>query len=299
MPTKIITGAARIVWGHPLTAKPKIDQNTNQPVRDPATGQPIMQWAFGIAIPKHEFGPVWQAMAAEAATLFPQNPPQNFAWKYKDGDGVDDKGQPFSAREGYAGHYVLNISTESFGPRCVRNVNGAYADFTDIKTGDYVRVGLTIKAHNGKPGTRSVPGLYINPDMLEFLGYGTPIFNGPDAMALFGGQAVALPAGASAVPIVPQGSMPMPGGTPGAPAPFPAPGAPAHAPGAVYPSAPHAGFPGSPGTPPMTVSPTNPPPAYAPAPPPAHDFVHNAAQQPMPGQQRQPNYPPMPGQPPR
>lgn len=290
MPTQFTTGAARIVWGNPLIAKPKTDQN-NRPVLDDQ-GKPIMQWSFGIAIPKAEAAGLYQAMQAEAATLYPQGVPQNFAWKFKDGDGLDDQGKPFSTREGYAGHIVLSVSTESFAPRVVRLNGGAYSDMTDgVKTGDYVRVALTLKAHSGKANVRgSVPGLYMNPQMVEFLGYGEAIINGPDAMTVFGGQQVALPPGASAVPLAPPGAMP------GAPAPYPTtpgamPGAPAFAPAAGYPSANPAGYPAAPATPPTTAYPSNVPPA-----PPAHDFVRNAQQ---PQQHQQPGHAPMPGQPPR
>jgi len=272
MPTPITTGPARIVWGNPINGRPKIDQN-NRPVLDDQ-GKQITQWAFGIAIPKADFGPLWQAMTSEAQTVFPQGVPANFAWKIKDGDGLDDQGKPFNTREGYAGCYVLSVSTESFAPRVVRLNGGAYSDMTEgIKTGDYVRVALNLKAHSGKLGTRgSMPGIYVNPVMVEFLGYGEAIQHGPDAMAVFGGQTVALPPGASAVPLAPQGNMPvlpMPAAMPGVPL-----GNPTH-------HAPRPGF--APAVVPggmnyaATAQPVHTTTAYPSNVPPAHDFVTNAA----------------------
>lgn len=220
----IVTPVGRIVWGNPLNGRDKTDQQNN-PVINPQTGQPVKQWSFGLAISKQEAGAIFQAMQQEAATVFPNGAPQNFAWKFKDGDGLDDKGIPFANREGYAGCIVLSISTEAFAPRVVRLIGGAYQSMTEgVKTGDYVRVALNIKAHAGKMGVRgSVPGLYINPTAIEFVGYGAEIVSGPDASTLFGGVPVALPPGASATPLAPAGPMPgaagaMPGnGMPTAP----------------------------------------------------------------------------------
>lgn len=265
--TECTTPGGRIVWGNPLIGRTKTDQN-NQPVIG-ADGKPVTQWSFGLAIPQHECGPIFQAMNAEATTLFPNGAPQNFAWKFKDGNGVDDKGQPFANREGYAGCYVFSISTEAFAPRVVRLVNGAYSDMTEgLKTGDYVRVALNIKAHAGRADRRgSVPGLYLNPALVEFLGFGTAIISGPDPMAVFGGQAAALPAGASATPIA---SGPMPGQVPGN------------------------GYPTQPGNPPGIVAPGMPP-SPAPAAMPGHGTMpsNNGPHAPMPA------YPSsMPAQPP-
>ena len=279
MPTQFTTGAARIIWGNPINGKSKTDQ-FNKAVLD-IQGQPILQWAFGIAIPKADFPALWAAMNAEVAPLFPQGVPANFSWKIKDGDGPDNKGIPYSAREGYAGCYALTISTESFAPRVVNLVNGSYQDVVEggIKTGDYVRAAVSLKAH---PGTSGTPGIYVNPVMIEFLGYGEAINNGPDAMAVFGGQTVALPAGASNMPTAPVGAMPIAGAVGAVPLqPAAIPGAPVAVPGQPIPAAyPQPTMP--------TVSPSNVPPA------PAHDFVAAAA----PGMPGQPVAAPgMPGQP--
>ena len=215
MPQEIKTTVGRIVWGNPQKLTQKKDDDGNVIYKD---GQPVMVCSFGLAIPKADFlATVWPAMAAEAATIFPNGVPQKFSWKYKDGDGVDGNGKPYSAREGYAGCYVLSISTELGLINCVKlnaSGNGYEAMPADsIKTGDYVVAALNLKAN--KPQNAShTPGLYVNPQLVLFIGYGQPIYSGPDAQTLFGGQQYALPPGASATPIAPANAPGMPGQQP-------------------------------------------------------------------------------------
>jgi hypothetical protein len=175
-------------------------------------GQPVQQWAFGVAFPKNEFAPIWAAMSQEAATGYPQGTPPKFAWKYQDGDGIDSNGQPFNKREGYAGCFILTITTEAFAPPIYKFQNGAYVQLNadQIKTGDYVAVALNIKVNVPTDRTHT-PGLYINPEAIDHVGYGQEIHNGPDPMALFGGQQRQLPPGASATPIASNGGVAMPG----------------------------------------------------------------------------------------
>jgi hypothetical protein len=231
------TGVGRIVWGNPLVAKQRRDDN-NQP-KLKADGTPDMVYSFGFAIPKADFSPVYSVMQQEAMGIFPNGQfPADFAWKFVDGDGVDRKGQPYSKRIGYAGHYVMAIES-NFPIRVVQYQGGSYQDWNQVKTGDYVVVNLDIVGHGQKPGVRmSKPGLYINPKMACFVGYGEEINNGPDAQSIFGNAQFALPPGASAAPLAP--SAPLPGAAPV--------------------------MPGMPGLP--TASPT--------PVPPAHDFVQNA-----------------------
>ena len=207
----------RIVWGHPMRATKKTDPQTKQPVlRD---GQPVEQWSFGIAIPKDPFNEVYGVMHQEAVSAFPNGVPGNFAWKFKDGDGVDRQGQPFSKREGYAGHYVLTVSTEAFQPPCFKYEGNGYRQLNEneIKCGDYVRVNVTFKANVPTSRTHT-PGIYVNPNGVELVGYGTEIVGtgSADPTEMFGGQPVTnLPPGASATPIggAPE-NMQMPTGMP-------------------------------------------------------------------------------------
>lgn len=216
---EIITTVGRLVWGNPLKSQIKMDRQKNK-ILD-KEGREVTQWAFGVAFPKADFSAtIWPEIAKEAALLFGAKIPPNFAYKYKDGDSVDGNGQPYSTRDGYTGCCVLSISTVAFAPPVFKLVNSAYIMMTDgIKTGDYLRLSINIKGHSTAGYT---PGVYINPVAVEFVGYGQEIFgNQADAMSIFGGQAVALPTGASAAPVA-SGAMPgmgvqQPGGMPGMP----------------------------------------------------------------------------------
>ena len=273
MGTEIITGVGRIVWGNPAKPQIKKDVQTKQPVlRD---GQQVQQWVFGVAFPKAEFEQmIWPAMAKESAQGYPNGAPQHFAWKYNDGDGVDSNGQPFNSREGYAGHYVLTISTEAFAPPVYKLVNGAYVQLQpdQIKTGDYVVLALNIVV-NVPTNRTHTPGLYINPVAIDHVGYGQEIHNGPNAQQLFGGSQYQLPAGASQTPVA-SGGAGMPGTGQQPPM------------GQQPPQQPPMGQ-QPPQQPPMGQPAPQQPPMGQPGtmPPPANDFVQNAGHQGMPGQQ--------------
>jgi hypothetical protein len=247
---RLLTPPGRIVWGNPAKSTVKKNLQTKQPVLK--DGKPVEQWAFGVAFAKPDFNQhILPFLQQEAASVFPNGIPPHFSWKFKDGDGVDRKGQPFSSREGYAGHMVLTVSTEAFAPQIFKFENGTYRqiDANEIKTGDFVRLNLNVKA-NAPANPTQTPGLYINPNGIEWLAYGQEIINsGGDPDDMFGGQPVtALPAGASLTPVsgAPAGSV-MPGM-----APQPVPVAQLHAGGAMPPQ---------------------------PYPAPAHDFVQNAGYQ--------------------
>lgn len=271
--TEFTTCLGRIVWGHPL--KPQDKTKDDVKVLD-SNGQPIKVWSFGVAFPKADFqASIWPHLAAEAGKGYPNGVPNNFTYKYKDGDtDTDAKGNPLSGKTGYAGNYVIAFSTELQPPQCFVFENGAYRqiDETMIKTGDYVLVGVNAKWHGPNPNARgSRPGLYINP-LTVLLCYQGEAISGSyqaDPNAMFGAAPpqVAMPAGAAPVgapapaaaggmPAAP-GSMPgMGNGSVGAGAGMPAasmPGAGTAAPGASaapmqMPSAP-GGMPGVGGTP--------------------------------------------------
>ena len=269
MTVEHLTAGGRIVWGNPAEMRVQKDQRTKQP-KIGKDGKPVEQCAFGLAIPKAEFGATWAAMQQAAAMVYPNGVPSGFSWKFKDGDGVDRQGKPYNTREGYAGCYVLTISTTTFAPPIYKFENGAYRQLNanEIKTGDFARVSLILKG-NAPTDPSHTPGLYVNPKGVEFLGYGQEIINGggdPDEM--FGGAPAPVPAGASAVPIssAPT-SVAMPGmpQTASAPQGYPQPGYPAPAPQGYSQPAPVAAPQGYP----------QPQPA-APMPAPAHDFVQNA-----------------------
>jgi hypothetical protein len=171
-----------------------------------------MQYGFGLAVPKpgpastpdevKNFMDMWNAIQSEAMALYPTGQiPPGFSFKYKDGDGVDHKGMPFSSREGYAGHLVYALTT-SLPLKFFKYEGGAYVQVKDgIKCGDYVQVQVNVKGHLPKPGTQGKPGLYLNPNMTLFLGFGKEIVNAPDASAVFGAAPPPMPTGASATPV--------------------------------------------------------------------------------------------------
>lgn len=234
----------RIVWGHPSKGRPKKDVRTKQPIiKD---GQPVTQYAFGVAIDKNTFAAqVWPQLQAEARAAFPNGAPPNFTYKFKDGDTVDAKGQPYSAREGYAGHCVMTIATEGFAPTVYKQEGGSYRQLSpeEIKCGDFVAVSLTIK-YNGAVSPNT-PGLYLNPQGVVLIGYGQEIVSsGADPDELFQGFKPQHFAGMSATPVM--SSAPLPTAMNVAPT---APAMPAYA----APAAP-----------------------VAPLPAPAHDFVNAA-----------------------
>ena len=193
----------RLVWtsGNLFTGKLKTEYGTQTPKLNKA-GEQMKEYGFGLAVPKTDLTEVWNALHQEAYTLYPNRQiPPAFAMKYKDGDGIDDKGQPFANREGYAGHMILACTT-SLSIKYFKHEAGANIMINEgIKCGDYVNVQLTIKAHpaigQGKPG------LYLNPNAVQLLGYGKEIINTPSGDQIFGAAAPSVPAEASATPIVP------------------------------------------------------------------------------------------------
>lgn len=198
----------RIVFGHPTKPRIKKDVRTRQPViKD---GQQVHQYVFGVAIEKNTFvQQVWPFLAREAQSAFPNGIPNNFSYKYKDGDGVDSKGQPYNKREGYAGHCVLSISTEGFAPTVYKHENGSYRQLAEneIKCGDFVAVKITCK-YNGAVSPNT-PGLYINPNGVVLLGYGQEISSaGQDPDEMFAGMQPQQFAGMSHQPLMSAAPLP-------------------------------------------------------------------------------------------
>lgn len=273
------TDVGRIVWGNPKRSQVKKDQRTKQPILK--DGKPVEQWAFGVAFPKPYFMAMLKpAFDQEAMSGFPHGVPQNFSWKYIDGDGVDKQGKPYSSREGYAGCIVLTVSTEAYAPQVFKNVNGAYYEVSEneIKTGDYVALNLNLKLNVPTDRTHT-PGLYVNPNGIELVAQGKAIINSANPEEMFGGATYQLPPGATPLGAAPQmqpapqyGQQPQPG--------YPAQQSPQQAP--YDQPAPQYGQ-----QPQMQ-------PAPGQMPPPAHDFVQNAGMQSAPGYGQPPQMQPAP-----
>lgn len=258
--TQFTTPTGRLVWGDPFKAEPVIDDQTKRQ-KIGADGQPMIEYAFGVAFAKTD--PAWppfRAMlkAADRAA-WPQYhgpdgevlPGVKFADKITDGDGYNSKGQPHSAKDGYAGHWVVKFASR-FPPTVFRHDGAQWVQLTDpgaLKCGDYIQVAGSTQTN----GSAQSPGMYRNVSMVAFIGHGVPILKTANPNETFGGPPV-LPPGASAQP---QAPAPMPGAPPAPPA---APGAPPMPPQAPQPPAPPAAPPAPPPAPPA-------PPPAPPAPP--------------------------------
>lgn len=225
---KSVMVQGRIVWvsGDLFKGKPKVDQTTKLQKFD-KQGNPAIEYGFGLAVPKAAFQPgqpaaaLWEAIHEAAFTLYPSRQlPPGFAWKYKDGDGVDHNGQPFNTREGHSGHLIFACTT-SIPIKYFIWQNGNNVQIAEgIKCGDYVNVQLNLKAH--PPSGAGKAGLYLNPNAVQLLGYGKEIINAPSGDQIFGAVQPPMPQGASAQPVAPQGqnllvppqAMPAPGAPP-------------------------------------------------------------------------------------
>lgn len=258
--------AGRIVGGDPNKFEQAIDYYTKQPKTD-KNGQPVKEHRIDLAIPKAEFMQnVWPYIVQEVAKVYPQyanaNPEQlemtRFAWKIINGDSPacpQGSNVPYNTRDGYKGCYIIKVRTSAYCPSTYKFENGAYrkVEADEVKTGDYVVASVNLTVHTEKDG-----GIYWNPNAYELVGYGQAIKGSinADPMKLFGGQASAVPAGASATPISSApatAQMPMP----------------------QQPMA----MPMAPAAPAMPQAPQQ---AAAPMPAPAYDFVNNAQGMPMP-----------------
>lgn len=230
----ILTPVGRIVQGHPMVEQTKGYGGKPMTTKD---GAPRSQYFFAIAIPKTDPGwaTLWQTISAEAQRSFPNgewNRP-DFAWKVTDGDAAQNKG-----KEGFAGCWVVKCAG-GFAPKVwTAGGKALIVDQKQIKCGDYVRAMLNIAGNDDK----MKPGVYLNPVLVELVGYGQEIVGGPDGAAVFSqAPAAVLPPGASATPVAgapiatpgptPSGGMPGPGpgpmpGGPVAGGPLPVPGGP-------------------------------------------------------------------------
>lgn len=214
------TPPGRIVWGHPRTSQDvtkKINGNTVK-VTD-ADGNPKKKWAFGLAIPKADCQPFFDAMNAAAAEIFPNGAPPAFAWKFKDGDGLDNDGKKYSDRDGWAGCFVFALETQFKTPPNYEFDYGSnkWVDTDKIKRGDWATVTVKIVAHPAE-SKEAKAGLYLNPDCVCLFKTDKEIVGGgvdPNARGFAAPPQQTPPAGAA-----PPGSQsPTPATAPGAPAP--------------------------------------------------------------------------------
>jgi hypothetical protein len=185
----------RIVQGDPNKMHQKIDDKTKQP-RLKHDGTPLMQVYVALAIPKNPAArlvipgvPTYEEQRAViddvARASWPQffgtrNPAvqypaslaadctnPKFANKIIDGDGFDEKGQPFSANEGWAGCWVIKFSN-GFAPKVLEWTANGWTETIHtgrgVKCGDYV----TISGNCESNKSNDSPGMYMNFDTVGF-----------------------------------------------------------------------------------------------------------------------------------
>lgn len=219
MPIDILTPVGRLVQGSPL--EPRTTDSEGNPLlikKGPNAGQSRVEYFLAIAIPKSDPGySAIEAKIKEAArldypTMIDANGNANvdgFAFKITDGDSVkpDKKGRRPCDREGFPGHWVLRFSS-GFAPKCyTANGDAVITDPDAIKRGYYLRVYGTVRGN----GSNSEPGVFLNPSMVELVGYGEEIVSGPDGASVFGNTPAAnLPPGASATPVAPATTLAPP-----------------------------------------------------------------------------------------
>lgn len=211
----VITG--RVVNGHPMTRRPLTHKDPTTrldvPTIDKVTGLQSTDCYFAVAVPKAGETDwkqtAWgQQIHNKAVQDWPngEHGAATFAWKIIDGDSMvpNTKGKKPAEREGWAGHWVLQLNT-MFNVKCFHV--GKYepmmqiADEQEIKTGDYCRVLMNVKGN----GPSESPGIYLNPDKFELSRAGTPIISdsGTSAADAFGGNGTATPAATVTTPAVP------------------------------------------------------------------------------------------------
>lgn len=185
----------RLVQGDPHKALPRTDRATKKPKLD-AEGKQITQFFCAIAVAKNPANrflvqgvPDYESqkaiLDADARAAWPQffgQRPQGlqfpitlphdctnpkFANKIIDGDGFDEKGQPYSANEGWAGHWVIKCAN-GFAPKVSEWTNQGWVETIHtgrtIKCGDYISIGGDCVSNKSADS----PGMYMNFDNVSF-----------------------------------------------------------------------------------------------------------------------------------
>jgi len=209
-------------------------------------GQPSTQFFFAVAIPKtpgkahwaHEaWGAEFWAVGNAAFPKIAESP--TFAFKVKDGDSAvpDTKGNKPCEREGYPGNWIVSIASQ-FAPSIVNENGSAYLlDKDYVKRGYYVQVLVTIDGN----GSTQRPGIFVNPRLVSFQGFGPEIKTRVDPGSV-GFGAGPKPTGVLSAPVggmaAPVGLPPaLPGAAASLPSAMPAPTAVQPSPGFLAPPA--------------------------------------------------------------
>lgn len=181
MATNFVSPVGRLVQGDPFTPQTK-DMQGN-PRKTP-------QYFIGVAYKKTD--PQWPAFEAiirgEAQASFRdffddkgncKHP--SFSFKIIDGDGLDGNGKPNSAKEGFAGCWVVRF-TSTYPPECYPIDSFTPLMGEGMKKGDFIQVSGNVKGNDN----RQKPGVYVNLSKVKLRSVGEEIKTGPDAATIFG-----------------------------------------------------------------------------------------------------------------
>lgn len=210
------TPVGRLVYGSVWDGSDRAKDGTQRITKTgPNAGKPLFTWSFGVAFEKmvtlptgqrvpnqpfnewyaqiHELArqawPQYMNGAIDPITGKPGPSHPRFAMKIMDGDGSDGDGKPNNVKEGWAGHWVVKFSSSAGAPR-VFDINVGLdpaqqlQDKSRVLPGDYVAVQGSADKNTG-----DTPGLYMNGNMVCFVGGGTRIVTGPRAADAFAGIA--------------------------------------------------------------------------------------------------------------
>ena len=215
--TYLTSPVGRFIMGDAFTGSDKDQQGRP---RLNQQGQPKTQWFMALAFPKNdpEWAALWQQITAIGQRDFPNGEWQrpDFAWKVVDGDAK------YPGRPECAGCVILRCST-GFAPTVYDANNAQIVNPAECKRGDYVRVYIGVRGN----GDGQKPGVYINHQLVQRVGFGEAILAGASPDEAFAAPAN-LPPGASATPVAgaPMPAMPAQPPVPGLAAPAPVPAAP-------------------------------------------------------------------------
>lgn len=273
-----MTPVGRIVQGDPWDRKPKfIYPELTQPKLD-KKGVQVQERFIAVAVEKTNpaWAEFWAKIYAVGMLGYNNVIPQGMNWKWVDGDLPD-----YAAKEGFAGHNVIMMTTTQ-ETQIVDAQGNQLIERSQLKKGDYVDV----MAGVGCDGHGTNPSVYMSPNIIRLIKSGALIRSGPTVAEM--GAAPAAPINAipdtapppmaapplAGGPAFPQPAPPTPvpsAGTPGmvppvppavTPSPSNVPQAPPVAPSAAIPPPAPVAPPAAPSAPPVppvaTTSPTEP-----------------------------------------
>lgn len=189
------------------------DKDMNGRPRLTQDGKPKMTFFIGLAVAKNDpgFAPLWQQIAGVAQRDFPDGSDRraDFAWKVVDGDAK------YPDKDWARGQWIFRLSS-MYPPKVYNAANPPQQIVYDpanpqairahVKRGDFIRVQMSFEGNDD----RQKPGIYLNAEMVQVVGFGPEIVSGPSAAEVFAAPVAALPPGASATPVAPA-TMPAAG----------------------------------------------------------------------------------------